>query len=127
MIITKYATIGDCALIAALIVLAGILLFVLPTSVVSGSTSIVVRSGDRIVGRYSLAEDRQVAVKGPLGNTVVRVKDGRAHIESSPCPHKHCVHMGEVSDGGGLLVCVPNEITVAVGNERADGIDAVSR
>jgi len=127
MIITRYATIGDWALVAALIVLATALLFVLPASVVSGGTAVVVHSGDRIVGRYSLEKDRRVTVTGPLGTTVVQIKGGRAHIEASPCPHKTCSRMGEVGSEGGLLVCVPNEVTVSVGSERQDGIDAVSR
>ncbi len=127
MVITRYVTIGDCALIAALIILATALIFVLPASVVSGGATVVVQSGDRIAGRYSLEEDRRVVVTGPLGTTVVRIKDGHAYVESSPCPHQFCVRMGEVGHGGGLLVCVPNEISVTVASERVDGIDAVSR
>ncbi|MDQ7782605.1 MAG: NusG domain II-containing protein [Desulfomonilaceae bacterium] len=127
MIITRYVTIGDCALITAIIVSAVALLFVLPTLVVSGGTNVEVRSGDRVAGRYSLDEDRRVPVEGPLGTTVVRITDGHAHIESSPCPHKFCLRMGPVGGEGGLIVCVPNEVSVTVANDRADGIDAVSR
>ena len=84
MTITRYVTIGDCVLIAALIFLAVALLFVLPATVASGGTRVVVRAGDRVAGRYSLEEDRRVTVSGPLGNTVIRIENGRAHIESSP-------------------------------------------
>jgi len=35
--------------------------------------------------------------------------------------------MGEFGTEGGILVCVPNEVAVRVGNERAEGLDAVSR
>ncbi|MFH1117097.1 MAG: NusG domain II-containing protein [Pseudomonadota bacterium] len=127
MTITRYLTIGDWGLIAVLIVLAVTLLFVLPSSLVSGGTSVVVGAGDRVAGRYLLEEDRRVTVSGPLGNTVIRIRDRRAHIESSPCPHKFCIKMGDVGAEGGVLVCIPNQITVTVGKERADGIDAVSR
>ena len=125
--ITRYLTIGDCALLALLFALAVSLIFVLPASVISGGTEVVVRSGDRVVARYSLEEDRVFDVSGPLGDTVVEIEAGRAGIRSSPCPHKTCVRMGKIGREGGVVVCIPNKITVSVGNEQRDGLDAVSR
>jgi hypothetical protein len=125
--ITRYLTIGDCALLALLFALAVSLIFVLPASVISGGTEVIVRSGDRVVARYSLEEDRVFDVSGPLGDTVVEIEAGRAGIRSSPCPHKTCVRMGKIGREGGVVVCIPNKITVSVGNEQRDGLDAVSR
>lgn len=127
MRITRYLTVGDYVLIGALIVAATVLSFVLPHAVISGGSTVVVRSGDRVYGRYALDEDREVVVKGPLGNTVVKIEGGRAHVGSSPCPHGLCTRMGEVGGEGGVIVCIPNEVTVTVGAERKDGLDAVSR
>lgn len=127
MMITRYLTIGDCALLGVLFVLAVSLIFVLPASVISGGTEVIVRSGDRVVARYSLDQDRSFNVSGPLGDTIIEIEAGRAGIKSSPCPHKICVRMGKIGSEGGVIVCIPNKITVSVGNDRTDGLDAVSR
>lgn len=127
MSLKTYITIGDGVLMFALMVVAGVLFFLMPGWVLSGSTEVEIRSNDRVAGRYSLDTDRVVEVSGPLGKSIVEIKDGRARILSSPCPHKLCIRMGQIGKEGGVLVCVPNKIVVSVGNQRSDGLDAVSR
>jgi hypothetical protein len=127
MNLREQLTIGDGAFIASLLILAGILFAVLPGWVISGGTEIVVISDDTIVGRYSLEEDRHIEVVGPLGTTRIELRDGRARITESPCPHKVCIEMGDVGKEGGIVVCVPNKVAISVGKQPAQGIDAVSR
>jgi len=122
-----YITLGDWALVAAILAVAVSLFFMIPRWVLSGGTEVEVYSSNNIVGRYPLHQDRTVEIPGPLGKTIVRIKEGRARIESSPCPNKICIHMGEFGTEGGILVCVPNEVVVRVGSDRAKGLDAVSR
>ena len=122
-----YITLADWVLAVAILTLAASLFFMIPRWVLSGGTEVEVYSSNKILGRYPLYQDRTVEIAGPLGKTIVRIKDGRARIESSPCPNKICIHMGEFGTEGGILVCVPNEVVVRVGSERAKGLDAVSR
>jgi len=120
-------TVGDKTLLAA-VVLIGVALFVVfPRWVLSGGVEVEVVSEDRIVGRYPLAEERLIEVPGRVGVTVVRVKGGRACIESSPCPHKTCMKMGDVGPEGGVVVCIPNEVVLRTTKPRDDGMDAVTR
>ena len=122
-----YITPADWALVALTLVIAGTLFFLIPGRILSGGTEVEVYSDNKIAGRYSLREDRLVEIPGPLGKTVVKIKDGKACIKSSPCRNKICIHMGEFGTEGGILVCIPNEIVVRIGNGRADGLDAVCR
>lgn len=118
---------GDAVLIALCLALSVTLSFLLPGLVVSAGSEVVIRSSDRVVGRYSLDENRLIEIPGPIGTTTVRVERGRAWVESSPCPNKVCIHMGTVGREGGLIVCVPNEVIVTVGEGTPEGVDAVSR
>lgn len=118
---------ADIVLLAATLVVAAALFFLMPRWVLSSGNEIEILAHDTVVGRYPLNVDRTIPVAGPLGTTVVEIKDGRARIVSSPCPNKVCVHMGEFGTEGGVLVCVPNEVVVRVGKEQPNGLDAVSR
>jgi hypothetical protein len=120
-------TAADGLLVAFVLVLAAVLFVLMPHWVLSGGTDVEVRSGDHIRGRYSLNEDRLVEVQGPLGTTVLRIHGGRAKVESSPCPDKLCIRMGEVGREGGVIACVPNQVVISVGQGRSGDLDAVSR
>lgn len=118
---------GDGAVLLVVIIAAALLFYLMPKWVLSKGTDVVILAGDRVVGNFTLKKDRVVEVPGPLGVTVVRIQGGRARIESSPCPHKICVRMGDIGSDGGVLVCIPNEVVVKVTGDRTDGLDAVSR
>jgi len=81
---------------------------------------IVVHAGDRMY-EYSLKEDGVRKVQGPLGETVIEIRNGRARIVDSPCVNKICIRQGFAHP----LVCLPNKIIVDV--EDSEGFDAVAR
>ena len=41
----------------------------------------VIESGRNVVRRLDLSRDREVSVPGPIGETIVEVKDGRIRVE----------------------------------------------
>jgi hypothetical protein len=120
-------TVGDKIIVVAVLVLAASLFFIVPRLLVTDGASIEVCSGKDVKGKFSLNQERQFDVMGPLGKTIIQIKGGRASIVSSPCPNKICVSMGSLGKEGGVLVCVPNEVVVRIGTDRADGLDAVTR
>ncbi len=69
---------------------------------------------------YSLSENGLYDFEGPLGTTVIEIKDGRARIVSSPCPNGTCMKAGWSS----TLCCLPNKI-IAVSTASGD-VDAIS-
>jgi hypothetical protein len=74
---------------------------------------------------YPLAADRDIEVQGPLGSTIVEIRDKQAFIEDSPCPNKTCIAAGAISKPGQWVACLPNEVVLRVEGRRADaGVDA---
>ena len=63
---------------------------------------------------YSLDEEREVAVEGPLGTTYVHIHDGHAAIVDSPCPNKLCIQAGELDENGEWSACMPNKVFVQI-------------
>jgi len=114
-------------LVVTLSALAAAMFYLLPGLLGLGGTEVEILSGDRPLARLSVNQDRTFEASGPLGKTTIRIQEGRARIVSSPCPNKTCIMMGDVGKEGGVIVCLPNEVVVRVGKERADGLDAVSR
>src|SRR5215510_5806433 len=46
---------------------------------------------------FPLEAEETVYVKGTLGDTVVRIQNNLAWVESSPCENQTCVGMGKVN------------------------------
>ena len=55
---------------------------------------------------YSLDNDGVYSFQGPIGITEIEIKDGKAHVISSPCRGKDCIRQGYSSS----LCCLPNKI-----------------
>jgi hypothetical protein len=118
----------DRGIVLVLLLLTGVL-FNLAGLAPPGQKVVVERDG-RVIFIAPLAVDRTVALPGPLGETVLAIRQGRARIISSPCPRKICMGMGAIALEGDLLACVPNHLLVRVvgnkGKKRKD-YDLLSR
>jgi hypothetical protein len=77
--------------------------------------------------QVALSAERTLNVEGLGGIVVVVVHDGHASVRQSSCPDHVCVSSGVISRSGEALACVPNGVTVRIGGERDDGLDAVTR
>lgn len=123
--ILRHVTKGDAILIAALLLLSLFGFFIAGHWGMGGKHVVVEVNGRRQL-ELPLGSDARESVKGPLGETVIVVEKGDVHIESSPCPNKHCVHMGSISRRGEILVCVPNRVVVSIkggnGHDELDGV-----
>ncbi|MDR1104879.1 MAG: NusG domain II-containing protein, partial [Treponema sp.] len=78
---------------------------------------------------FPLAAAERLAVPGPLGETMVEIRDGRARIVSSPCMNQICVAAGAVHTPGQWTACLPNRVMVSISGSgrEADGeVDAAS-
>jgi hypothetical protein len=58
--------------------------------------------------------EETVAVPGPLGDTVVEIRGGRARVLSSPCQNQTCVAAGYIHSHGQWTACLPNRVMVSV-------------
>jgi hypothetical protein len=59
---------------------------------------------------FPLDADETVSVKGPLGKTVVRIRENEVWVESSPCDNQTCVATGHVRLLGRWAACLPNNV-----------------
>jgi hypothetical protein len=67
-------------------------------------------------GNWVFPQDAEelVRVPGPLGDTVVELRDGKARVVSSPCGNKLCVSAGTIHAHGQWIACFPNQVLVSV-------------
>jgi hypothetical protein len=63
---------------------------------------------------FPLDADESVAVPGPLGDTIVRIRDNQAWVESSPCTNQVCVAAGHVNAQGEWVACLPNNVFLMI-------------
>ena len=90
------------------------------------SLSVVVRGSNK-TWIFPIEAEELVSVAGPLGDTLVEIRGGRAAIVSSPCNGQTCVAAGELHQNGQWAACLPNRVFILIeGTGDADVIDAAS-
>jgi hypothetical protein len=69
-----------------------------------------------------------LTVPGPLGDTVVELRDRRVRILSSPCANQTCVAAGAIGAHGQWIACLPNQVLVSIsgGGHNGEEVDAAS-
>ena len=85
----------------------------------------IVRSAGRVVAELPLTRDRSLRVAGPLGESVVAVRGGKARIESDPSPRQYCVRQGWLARAGDIAICLPNQVSLELAG-RVDRYDSLS-
>jgi hypothetical protein len=78
---------------------------------------------------FPLRSDETLSAGGPLGETVVEIKNGRTRIISSPCENKICISMGAIDSAGHFVACLPNRVIVTIEGSPAgqkDELDAAT-
>jgi hypothetical protein len=63
---------------------------------------------------FPLDAEEILAVEGPLGHTLVRIHEGQAWVESSPCVNKTCTASGHVYKPGHWAACLPNNVFLKI-------------
>ncbi len=69
--------------------------------------------GER-VHTLPLAEDRQLAVAGALGDSHIEIKHAEARFVDSPCSNKLCVLHGWLQHAGETTACLPNQVSLRI-------------
>jgi hypothetical protein len=81
--------------------------------------SAAITVGQRIVEQVGLDTDRELTVRGIIGDSLLTVHGGRIRFTESPCPGRYCIHAGWLSRTGQVAACLPNGIVVEIlGDER---------
>ena len=91
--------------------------------------SVTVTVDHRVIGTYSLAEDRTVEIRtGENGEEVNRlvIRNGEAFMEFATCPDGICAAHKPISREGESIVCLPHKVVVTVVTESGDGPDVIA-
>jgi len=81
------------------------------------------RSGEWI---YPIEADVTVSVSGPAGDTIIRLHNQHAWIESSPCYNQNCVTAGRISRQGQWTACLPNSVLLLINGIEDINVDGLS-
>ena len=78
----------------------------------------IIRSGGKIFREVSLSRNQKIEVPGPLGVSIVSIRDRKARIASDPSPRQYCVHQGWLQQAGEIAICLPNQVSVELAGSR---------
>lgn len=70
---------------------------------------------------YSFSVDRTVTLKTKIGQTVVKIEEGRAFISSSDCENQICVNSKCAENIGDTIICAPSNVAVMI-TESGGGV-----
>jgi len=87
--------------------------------------SLVLIRGDGGEWVYPISAEETVTVKGPIGETKIRIHGNCAWVESSPCDNHTCIATGSISKQGEWAACLPNNVFVIVHGVE-DDVDGIS-
>ncbi len=66
------------------------------------------------VMQASLDQPGTYHIQGELGESVVKVQDGKVAFVSAPCSNKQCILAGWLQRGGEQSHCLPNRVSLQV-------------
>ncbi len=75
---------------------------------------------------YPLNSDTDLGVDGPLGISHIKIQNGEAFFESSPCDNQLCVLSHPVSSNAHFSACLPNQVFIRVEAEENSSLQQSS-
>lgn len=82
------------------------------------ATKVQIRLANQVVGTYNLNQQREIHVHGPLGESVIAIRNGEARFLKSPCTGQNCVHHGWLKKAGQVAICLPNHVSLTLQNAQ---------
>lgn len=80
----------------------------------SGNEVFIYVDGE-IYAQVPIDADDEISVNG---KNVVTLEKGRVYVSYADCPDKLCMRQGEIGKEGGVIVCLPNKMTVEIKEKR---------
>jgi hypothetical protein len=78
----------------------------------------IIRSGGKIFREVPLSRDQRIEVPGPLGISIISIRQRKARIVSDPSQRKYCVRQGWLQQAGEIALCLPNQVSVELAGSR---------
>ena len=120
---------ADIVLFIVLLAFGFAMLFFTIRAASSPGEQVVINVDGTEYGRYPLDRDRVIEIQNADRLNIVTIKDGGVSMSYSTCKNQICVHEGEVTAPGQLIVCLPNYVIVEIeGGEGSDeALDAIAQ
>lgn len=120
---------ADIVLFIVLLAFGFAMLFFTIRAASSPGEQVVINVDGTEYGRYPLDRDRVIEIQNGDRLNIVTIKDGGVSMTYSTCKNQICVHEGEVTAPGQLIVCLPNYVIVEIeGGEGSDeALDAIAQ
>lgn len=83
---------------------------------------VVIRLDGKVFKEANLRLNRIIQVPGPLGTSLIEIRNGKVRVASDPSPRQLCVHQSWIPPGG-AVVCLPNRVSV---ENAAAGYDTLN-
>ena len=80
---------------------------------------------DQYVTIAALSHTQELHIKGRLGESILKIKDGKIRFTHSPCKGKVCIHRGWLKYSGETMACLPNKVFIELtgGVRKFDSIN----
>lgn len=80
---------------------------------------VIIRANGEIVTVLPLRLNRSLQITGPLGQTLIEIRQGQARIASDPSPRQYCVRQGWLHQAGQVALCLPNRVSIEMSSRTA--------
>jgi len=74
----------------------------------------VIYLGDKIYGRYSLANDEQIIIENEDNYNEIIIENHSVHMNAANCANRICVNQGCISNEKEVICCAPNHIVIVI-------------
>jgi len=78
----------------------------------------IIRSKGKVFKVLPLSYDRQISVTGPLGVSIINIRNRMARVSSDPSPRQICVRQGWLKRSGETALCLPNQVSLELAGKR---------
>lgn len=80
--------------------------------VTTPASKLKIRQANQIIGIFDLNQNRELHIKGAMGESQISIQNGQVRFKQSPCRNQYCVHQGWLSRAGQVAICLPNQISL---------------
>ena len=118
---------ADIVLFCALLLTAGLMAAFFAMRLRQPGGQVVITLDGRQYGTYSLADDREIEIRGDDFTNVVQIEDGTVRMLSSDCRNQICVSHAPISRTGETIICLPHKLVIRIEGAKDAEVDAVVR
>ena len=68
-----------------------------------------------------------IIMRVPLSKNMIVINHGSVHMKDATCPDKLCIKQGTISKNGEQIICLPNQVVIAIVSNQYNDVDSSSK